>query len=67
MEKIVSKVKKIILESNVSLLSLSKKARISRVFIYSIMNEETKTIKYDKLCKICDALDVDVTQVLKAC
>lgn len=67
MEKIVSKVKKVILESNVSLLSLSKKAKISRSFIYSIVNEETKTIKYDKLCRICDALDVDVTKVLKAC
>ena len=67
MEKIVSKVKSLILESNVSLLSLSKKAQISRVYIYSIMNGETNTIKYDKLCKICDALNVDVQEVLKAC
>ena len=60
----VKKIKTLIEQSNLSLLALSRRANISRVYLYSIINETTKTIKYDKLSKICNALNVNIADMV---
>ena len=60
----IEKLKSICSERNISYVELAKNARVSKSYIYDLINEKARTSVYTLLL-ICNALDISLAELIK--
>ena len=63
--EIVIKINELLIEKNMSKNQLEEKSNLQRTQLNSYANNKVKRIDLDVLARLCDALDVNVENILE--
>lgn len=63
--EIVIKINELLIEKNMSKNQLEEKSNLQRTQLNSYANNKVKRIDLDVLARLCDALDVNVEDILE--